>query len=90
MLDTPIISSTILQTATTANTVGDHTIIDNAATNNRASAIVFATSNFNPQGQGGTYDNYNIGVFYHNGKWSIFNEDGAAIPIGAAFDVLAI
>lgn len=90
LLDTPIISGTILQKATTANTVGDHTTINNAATNNKASAIVFATSNFNPQGKGGTYDNHNIGVFYHNGKWSIFNEDGAAMPVGAAFDVLAV
>ena len=51
---------------------------------------MFATSNFNPQGQGGTYDNHNVGVFYTNGKWSIFKEDGAAMPTGAAFDVLAV
>lgn len=90
LLDTSIIHGTILQTATTANTVGDHSTIDNALTNNNANAIVFATSNFNPQGQGGIYDNHNIGVFYNNGKWSIFNEDGAAMPVGAAFDVLTV
>jgi hypothetical protein len=90
LLDTPIVHGTILQTATAANTAGNHTTIDNALTNNNANAIVFATSNFNPPGAGGTYDNHNIGVFYDNGKWSIFNADGAAMPVGAAFDVLTV
>lgn len=89
LLDTSIVVGTLLQTATTNNTSGNHTTIDNAATNNRAGAIVFATSNFNPQGHVGIYDNYTIGVYYHNGKWSIFNINGADMPVGAAFDVLA-
>ena len=89
LLDTSIVSGVFLHTATTANTSGNHTTINNAATNNNAKAIVFVTSNFNPQGLGGTYDNHNIGVYYQNGKWSIFNEDGAAMPVNAAFDVLA-
>lgn len=45
--------------------------------------------NCNPAAHGGTYVASNLAVYYHNGKWAIFNEDNAAMPTGAAFDVLA-
>ncbi|GAC1566816.1 MAG: hypothetical protein NVS3B14_10910 [Ktedonobacteraceae bacterium] len=89
LLDTPVIHGAFVHTATSANTAGNHTFIDNASTNNNPKAIVFATPNFNPQGQGGTYENHNLGVFYRNGKWAIFNEDNAAMSVGVSFDVLA-
>jgi hypothetical protein len=50
---------------------------------------VFVTPNFNPAGKGGVYEDHNIGVFYGNGKWAIFNEDGKAMLNQPAFDVLA-
>lgn len=52
------------------------------ATNNKPNVIVFATPNFNPQGQGGSYEEHNLGVFYNQiaGKWSILNIDGADMP----------
>jgi hypothetical protein len=90
LLDTPIVSGVFLHTATAANTSGNHTSIDNAATNNSPSAIVFALPNFNPPGQSGTYESHNLGVFYANGKWAIFNEDNAAMSTGVSFDVLVV
>ncbi|GAC1380400.1 MAG: hypothetical protein NVS4B7_09150 [Ktedonobacteraceae bacterium] len=92
LLDTSIISGVFLHTATSANTSLDHTNIDNPATNNSPNMIVLVTPNFNPQGQGGTYEEHNLGVFYNQiaGKWAIFNEDGADMPTNVSFDVLAV
>jgi hypothetical protein len=50
---------------------------------------LFVTQNVNPGGSGGgVYNNHPIGVFYVQGKWAIFNEDQAPMPIGAAFNVM--
>jgi hypothetical protein len=38
----------------------------------------------------GVYNPHPVGVFYTGGKWTIFNEDLAAMPVGAKFNVLVI
>ncbi len=85
----PAGSSRFVHTASPGNIGGSMTYIDNALTNNRPNAMLFVTPNWNPGGSGGTYDNHNIGVWYVIGtrKWAIFNQDGAAMPSGAAFNV---
>jgi hypothetical protein len=83
-------SNAFVQKATTANSTGDWTTIDNPATNNNPNALLLVTSIWNPGGTGGIYDNHNIGVWYYNGKWAVFNEDATAIPTGAAFNVLVL
>ena len=89
LIDTSVINGVFQQTATSSNTSGNHTDIDNTATNNNPAEIVFATPNFNPSTQSGTYDASNIGVYYHNGKWAVFNGDNAAMPLNAAFNIVA-
>lgn len=89
LLDTSVINGVFLQQATSTNMSGNHTDIDNAATNNNPNEVVFAMPDFNPAVQGGSYDASNLGVYYHNGKWAVFNEDNAAMQLGDAFDVLA-
>jgi hypothetical protein len=80
-----------VHTATAGNSGGDWTSIDNPLTNGNPNAIVFVTPNWNPGGTiGGTYDNHNIGVYYGGGKWRIFNQDWAAVPVNAAFNVLVL
>ncbi len=81
-----------VQTATTANINGSSTLIDNALTNGHPNAIVFATSNYNPDGFVGTDNNHPIGVNYDSAsnKWAIFNQDGAAPIVDAAFNVLVL
>jgi hypothetical protein len=76
-------------TATAANTSGDFTDIENPLSNNDPNAIIFETPNFNPGGGAGTYNNHNEGVFYDVGtnRWSVFNQDLAAMPLGASFNV---
>jgi hypothetical protein len=77
--------------ATASNSAGDWVHIDNLFSNGNPSAVVTATPVWwHPStGGGGVYDNHPVGVFYDRGagKWAVFNEDGAAMPLGAAFNV---
>jgi hypothetical protein len=77
-------------TATAGNISASVTFIDNPITNDNPHAIVLVTQNWNPGGVGGTPNNHPIGVVYDGSehKWGIFNEDLAAMPEGAAFNVL--
>ena len=88
-IDTPVVSGVFLHKATSANTSGNSTTLDNSATNNNASAIVFATPSYNPIDEAGTYEDHVLGVSYRNGKWSIINVDGAPMPNTGAFNILA-
>ncbi len=78
-----------VHTAASGNITGNYTLIDNPATNNNPNAMLFVTQNWNPGGSGGEiYNDHPIGVWYSPaGKWSVFNQDGAAMPNGAAFNV---
>jgi Hsp70 protein len=72
-------------TATAANSAGDYTDIDNAATNGHPGAQVFVTQSWGNS----VYNNHNIGVWYHDGKWSIFNQDNTSpVPANATFNVV--
>jgi len=80
-----------VHTATKANTQGDHTLINSPATNGKPGAVLQVTQNWNPGGKPtGVYNPHLVGVRYYRAqrKWAIVNEDGAAIPSGAAFNVL--
>ncbi|MCS6843445.1 MAG: hypothetical protein NZ528_03840 [Caldilineales bacterium] len=74
--------------AATGNTAGHVTTIDHPLTNDNLYAPVFITPNWNPGGAGGTYHNHPIGVYHSSGRWRIFNQNLAAMPINAAFNVL--
>ncbi|MCA1740779.1 MAG: hypothetical protein LC740_18750, partial [Actinobacteria bacterium] len=59
--------------------------------NGNPNAVLYVTQNWNPGGrEGGTYNDHPVGVWYDTNreKWAIFNQDRAAIPEGAAFNVL--
>lgn len=85
-------ASIYVHTATSANTSGDYTLLDNPVTNNNPNALVFITANWNPGGSYGGFDGRNAGVWYdaRAGKWGIFNEDGSSMPTGASFNVYAL
>ena len=61
--------------------------VDNPFTNGNPSARVLVTQNWNPDGEAGHYNPHNIGVSYDGKRWRIFNQDGAAMPFGASFNV---
>jgi len=81
-----------VHTATATNTSGSSTYIDHPLTNENPNAIVLVTQNWNPGGISGVYNDHPIGVWYSNSakKWSIFNQDIAAMPDGADFNVMVI
>ncbi|MCJ7738003.1 MAG: hypothetical protein MUQ10_11955 [Anaerolineae bacterium] len=81
---------TFVHTAAASNISGNSTYINHPLTNNNPDAIVFITQNWNPGGGDGTYNNRAIGVWYSSSaqKWAVFNENLAAMPSGAAFNVL--
>jgi hypothetical protein len=83
-------TAVFVHTATAANIAGNYTLIDHALTNETANAIVLVTQNWNPGGASGTYNNHPIGVWYSTSaqKWSVFNQDRASMPGGAAFNVI--
>jgi len=80
-------TSVFVHKATAANILSHSTIIDYPLTNGNPNAIIFVTPNLNPGGVVGMYDDRPIGVFYDGSKWRIYNEDGSAMPVGAAFNV---
>jgi hypothetical protein len=71
------------------NTVGNATYLDNPLTNGEPDAEVSVTQNWNPGGGRGVYNDHPVGVLYDEDveKWSVYNEDGARVPEGAAFNV---
>ncbi len=82
-------SRTFVHVATPANTSLNSTFIDNPLTNGNPNAVLLVTPNWNPGGGSGVYDNHNVGVSYDpaTDKWSVFNQDLAPMPDGAAFNV---
>lgn len=73
--------------ATSSNIVSHITFLDHPSLNGKPNAIVQVTPNYNPGGSGGVYDNHPIGVYYTGSRWAIFNQDFAAMPVNAAFNV---
>lgn len=76
--------------ATAGNITGNFTTINHPHCNGDPNAILLVTQNWNPGGVGGTYNNHPIGVYYTGVAWAVFNQDLAAIPVNAAFNVLVI
>jgi len=75
---------------TAGNVSGDHTFIDNEVCNGDTNAILIITHNYSPPNGTFGYENHSTGVYYTGGEWAIFNEDGAAMVTGIAFNVLVI
>ncbi len=73
-----------IHVANYTNTSGNYTDIDNPATNNKPDAILQVTVNWAPHE---VYNDHPIGVWYHNNRWSIFNQDLVGMLNQAAFNV---
>ncbi len=92
----PWSKAAFVHTATSGNTLGNSTALNHALSNSNLLAFVFATDNYNPGGGSGVYNNHNTGVWYTGGnlffpnRWAIFNQDLAAMPTNASFNVLVI
>jgi hypothetical protein len=86
----PVKETSFLHVASGSTITGNYTDLSNPVLNNNPNAVVFVTPNWSPSGAaGGVYDNHPIGVYYYGDRWAIFNQDGSAMPDGAAFNVHA-
>ncbi len=87
----PVQEVSFVHRATDENSRGDYTYISHPSINGDANAIVLAAPRPDwGSARGATYD-HNIGVWYEGvdeNKWAIFNQDLAAVPAGAAFEVI--
>ena len=83
-------SNNVVHRAAAANISGHMTWLDNPYANGQPNAFVYVTANWNPGGVGGTYNSHPVGVWYDavRGRWAIFNQDFAAMPEGASFNVV--
>jgi hypothetical protein len=64
--------------------------IDNVAVNGKPEAMVFVTSNWNPTGGDGVYNDHPIGVYtYADNNWYVQSGDGFGLSNGASFNVYA-
>lgn len=78
-----------VHTATSTNTIGDYTVLTEY--NDCSYAWVYVTANWNPGGVYHGFDNHPVGVWFSPSyAWTIINEDGAPMPIGASFNVYMV
>jgi len=75
----------VIHIATTENTFGHLTKIDDPRINGNPNALLTVTQNWTPNW---VYNNHAVGVHFAGFYWYVFNQDLAAIPEDAAFNVL--
>jgi len=82
-------ATSFIHAATPGNTGGHHTTISNALIDGNPNARFLVTQNWNGGGSSGVYNDHTIGVYYTTGgAWRIFNQDIAAMPVGADFNIV--
>lgn len=74
-------------TCASNNISGNFTFLDHPAVNGRPNALLLVTSDY---GSNGPYHDKVVGVWYNNGRWTIFNQDRSPMPTGAMFNVLVV
>lgn len=81
----------MIHTTTSTSIVSDYSMMDDPRTNGKSTAKLFITSN---QGTSDTAipNPRMTGIWYRasQSKWTVFNENSAAMPQGAKFNVLVI
>jgi PKD repeat protein len=77
---------TYLHITSTANISGGVSYIDNPVTNNKPNVVIILTNNW--VSGAAASPNKIVGVFYFNGKWGIFNEDGSDVKQGIRYNVM--
>ncbi len=71
-------------TATESNISNNFTVIDDSRTNGKPNKIIFVTHDYGKK----PYITSPIGVWYTNGKWSIFQQNQKPLPANSKFNVL--
>jgi hypothetical protein len=87
--DGPFWPEAYVATANSGNIAGDTMFLDNPLLNGVTGKELMVTPNWSPPGGPNVYDNHPIGVWYDtsNKRYGVFNQDGAAMPNGASFNI---
>ena len=88
-----LLDAAFVHHATPENITDHWTYIDHPQINNSPNAVLYVTPNWNPHREKHTvHTPHPIGVWYHadRGRWAIFNEDQAAMAVGAHFNVAVV
>ena len=82
-------STEFVHRADLSNTAGHYTYLDDPRTNGEPGAVLSVTQNWNPGGGRGIYNNHPVDTQYDAKvrKWAVYNQDGAPMPTGAAFNI---
>ncbi len=85
----PPASQSFVHHAVPDDTITNSTYLDNPLTNGEPDAVLSVTQDWNPGGGRGVYNDHPVGVVYEQDvqQWAIYNQDGAQMPDGAAFNV---
>jgi hypothetical protein len=88
----PTLDAVFVHHATPENISGNSTYLHGPPTDGNPNAVLVVTHNWNPGGSPGKYNDHPIGVWYdpNRSKWAIFNQDRAAMPVGADFNVAVL
>jgi len=88
--DATINKVSFVRRATDENSRGDYTYIGHPSINGDPDAVVLVSPASDQEDLGTAAYRHNIGVWYEGGaeKWAIFNQDRAAVPAGATFEVV--
>ena len=88
----PTLDTVFVHHATPENISGNSTYLHSPPTEGNPNAVLVVTHNWNPGGSPGKYNDHPIGVWYDRdrSKWAIFNQDRAAMPVGADFNVAVL
>jgi hypothetical protein len=79
------------QRAVSSNTSANQTFISNPVCDGDPNAILIVTHNWTADTNSTSqYNTKPVGVYYTGANWSIFNEDGSAMALGRAFNVMVI
>jgi microsomal dipeptidase-like Zn-dependent dipeptidase len=78
-----VAQKTYAHTTSSSNLVGHYTLIDVEGLNNNPKALLYVL----PSNDVKTKNPHPIGVWYTGSKWSIFNQDKAAMPAGIQFSI---
>ncbi|MGA2852749.1 MAG: hypothetical protein ABSE90_01260 [Verrucomicrobiota bacterium] len=73
--------------ATSGSIAGHVTTITNPQTDGQPGALLYVTHNWS---QDYMSDSHPVGVYYDSGHWKIYHEDGAAMQVGQAYNVMVI
>lgn len=77
----------VLKTAT-SNRTKTHAVFSSAGTTGNPNNFILVTQNWDPDGNGGVYNNSEVGVEYNGSQEAVLNESGQTIPLSAAFNLL--